>query len=178
LHLGLIDQIVTCLRPSHNLIRAHGGTSVLPGVEIRNLVPLGCSMEAVVDGSLDAAAREIHERYVREETAKGMTLSQNSLLVSWQDLPEAYREANRSQADNSEVKKRQLHLDQSQACIESMAEAEHRRWMANRILSGWRYGPVRDNKNKIHPSIVSYARLSEAEKQKDRDTITLFLKEI
>lgn len=135
-------------------------------------------MEAVVDGSLDAAARDIHERYVREEAAKGMTLAQNSLLVFWQDLPEAYREANRSQADNSGVKKRQLLLDRSQACIENMAEAEHRRWMENRILSGWRSGPVRHNKNKIHPSIVPYAQLSEAEKQKDRDTITLFLKDV
>lgn len=87
------------------VIGALGEKAVLPGVEIRNLVHLGCSMEAVVDGSLDAAAREIHERYVREVTTKGMTLAQNSLLVSWQDLPEAYREANRSQADNTDVKK-------------------------------------------------------------------------
>jgi len=29
-----------------------------------------------------------------------------------------------------------------------------------------------------HPSIVPYAQLSEAEKQKDRDTITLFLKDV
>jgi len=135
-------------------------------------------MAAVVDGSLDASARAIHERYVAEETAKGMTLKENSLLVPWRDLAESYRDSNRSQADNSEVKKRQLLADKSAACIESMAEAEHRRWMANRVLTGWKFGSVRDNPKRLHPSIVPYSQLSEAEKQKDRDTITLFLKDI
>jgi hypothetical protein len=57
-----------------------------------------------------------------------------------------------------------------------MAEAEHRRWMAERILSGWRYGNPRDDAKKLHPSISPYAELSEPEKQKDRDTVTTALK--
>jgi len=175
---GLVQQVVICLRPSHNLMSLKGSTSLLPGVEIRSLVHLGCSMAAVVDGSLDASARAIHERYVAEETAKGMTLKENSLLVPWRDLAESYRDSNRSQADNSEVKKQQLRVDKSAACMESMAEAEHRRWMANRVLTGWKFGSVRDNPKRLHPSIVPYSQLSEAEKQKDRNTITLFLKDI
>ena len=48
--------------------------------------------------------------------------------------------------------------------------------MAERILSGWRYGNPRDDAKKLHPSISPYAELSEPEKQKDRDTVTTALK--
>jgi len=52
-----------------------------------------------------------------------------------------------------------------------LAEAEHRRWMAEKILAGWRFGEKRDNSRKLHPSINIYSQLTEAEKQKDRDTV-------
>jgi len=52
--------------------------------------------------------------------------------------------------------------------IEALAKAEHDGWMAQRVKSGWRYGPVRDNAQKLHPSIVAYGDLPEPEKEKDR----------
>ena len=54
------------------------------------------------------------------------------------------------------------------AHIERLAEAEHKGWMAQRVRGGWRYGPVRDNEKKLHPLMVGYGDLSEAEKEKDR----------
>jgi hypothetical protein len=55
-----------------------------------------------------------------------------------------------------------------EAHIELMAEAEHDGWMAQRAGSGWRYGPVRDNAQKLHPFMIAYGDLPEAEKDKDR----------
>ena len=55
-----------------------------------------------------------------------------------------------------------------EAHIELLAKAEHDGWMAQRVRSGWRHGPVRDNAQKLHPSIVAYDDLPEPEKEKDR----------
>jgi len=59
----------------------------------------------------------------------------------------------------------------SDALIEEMAEAEHRRWAAHLWLGGWTHGPERDDARRIHPDLIAYEELSEATKQYDRDAI-------
>lgn len=58
--------------------------------------------------------------------------------------------------------------------LEQLAEAEHDGWMEQRVRNGWRQGSPRDDKAKIHPLIVPYARLSEKEKDKDRNSVLKF----
>ena len=50
---------------------------------------------------------------------------------------------------------------------------EHARWCEQKRKQGWVYGPVRNDSMKIHPCLVNYEdiRLSEEEKEKDRDTV-------
>jgi hypothetical protein len=55
--------------------------------------------------------------------------------------------------------------------IEALAIAEHRRWMAEKIVAGWRHAAIRDDARQLHPSIRPYDELSEDEKQKDRNTV-------
>ena len=49
-----------------------------------------------------------------------------------------------------------------------MARLEHERWMAWRLLNGWRHGKKRDNAAKLHPDIVDYDELADTTKEKDR----------
>lgn len=60
------------------------------------------------------------------------------------------------------------------ATMETMAEAEHDGWMAQRLSQGWTWGAERDDARKQHPSIIPYDQLSEAEKEKDRSNISLY----
>ncbi len=166
-----VEQPVLCLRPSHDLATLVQIREAMPGVEIHDLAELGCTFDAVVDGSLDVRAQKIHEAYVQEQVGQDKSFAKNPVLVPWKDLSESYRKANRSQADNIPVKCAQAALFDTPGFLERLAEAEHRRWMADRILAGWRPGDIRDNAKKIHPSIRPYADLTEAEKQKDRDAV-------
>ena len=63
---------------------------------------------------------------------------------------------------------------------EVLAENVHEVWSAHRIAEGWRYGEKRDDKAKLHPGLVPYSELSEAEKEYDRltavDTLRLVVK--
>lgn len=55
--------------------------------------------------------------------------------------------------------------------MEALAEAEHIGWMEEKLKCGWAYGPIRDDARKIHPALISYAALSEADKEKDRNAV-------
>lgn len=172
---GFVGRIVACLRPSTDLERH---SINIEDTEIRNLVKLGCANDVLLHGTLDREARKIHERYVAAENAKGINLKENPALVSWEDLPESLRQANRAQADHIPIKLKSLAVSRSERMLEVLAEAEHRRWMAEKILAGWRFGENRDNSRKLHPSIKPYDQLTAAEKQKDRDTVQSVLQKM
>jgi hypothetical protein len=153
---GLAGRIVACLRPSTDLARH---SISIEDTEIRNLVKLGCVSDVLLHGALDREARAIHEAYVATEIAKGLSPIENPALVSWEDLPESLRQANRAQADHIHIKQSALAVSRSEQMLEALAEAEHRRWMAEKILAGWRFGETRDNSRKLHPSIKQYEHL-------------------
>ena len=58
----------------------------------------------------------------------------------------------------------------SEELIEQIAEDIHIRWMAIRENQGWTYGPERNDQLKHHPSLIPYDKLSEEEKDVDRET--------
>ncbi len=63
---------------------------------------------------------------------------------------------------------------------EMIAENVHEVWAQNRLAEGWKYGTIRDDKNKTTPCLVPYSDLPEFEKNYDRntslETIKLILK--
>lgn len=60
--------------------------------------------------------------------------------------------------------------------VEIIAKNVHEVWAINRIQEGWRYGPKRDDVNKITPCLVEYEDLPEQEKEYDRNTALSTLK--
>lgn len=59
---------------------------------------------------------------------------------------------------------------------EAIAENAHEVWSQNRIAEGWSYGPLRDDLKKQNPDLVPYDRLSDGEKQYDREMAMKTLK--
>lgn len=46
-------------------------------------------------------------------------------------------------------------------------EARHEEWMAQRILRGWKYGPIKNTEAKEDPYLVPFSELPYHEKAKD-----------
>ena len=55
--------------------------------------------------------------------------------------------------------------------IELLAEAEHNGWMEQKRRNGWVYGEQRDDKKKIHNTLIPYKELREEDKEKDRNSV-------
>ena len=56
----------------------------------------------------------------------------------------------------------------TEAEIERLAEAEHERWMRQKLDSGWRYGTSTDKARKLHRYLVPWDELPPGERDKDR----------
>ena len=136
-----------------------------------SILSLGCSSEIVLHGRIDEVARSLHEAYLATQVAAGWPMGSARALVPWEALPDSLRQANRSQADHIPIKQQTLSLSSTPETIEALADAEHRRWMAEKIVANWRFSTTRDDARRLHPSIVAYNDLTEEEKQKDRDTV-------
>ena len=121
------------------------------------------------------AAREvlgqvIHARYLVNQ--QGRKSPDDPSMQPWENLREDLRESNRQQADDITAKLRRIGcamlpvagrepmpFNFTKEEVEIMAEVEHARWMRERRLAGWVYGPERDPDHKITPYLVPYAEL-------------------
>lgn len=139
----------------------------------------------VLEGALDKGAAIAHEMYGKAVSA----MSRKDLEAAakrWEDIPETYRNANRASADSAPVKLwdmgfapasskktagRVETIEPEAALMDQLAEREHDRWVAERLMSGWRPGPERNNELRVHPMIKPFADLSEAEVDKDREQV-------
>lgn len=52
-------------------------------------------------------------------------------------------------------------------CEDCSPEELHQRWMAQKSVTGWIYGPVKDSEKLEHPCLVQYSELPEPQRRKD-----------
>jgi voltage-gated potassium channel Kch len=148
------------------------------------LVDMSCRVESILNTTHEVIAQAIHAEYLALHQRKGVQLGSNPALVTWDHLPENLRESNRAQADHIIKKLHTIGCDVRLVTnwdeplytftneeVELLARMEHERWMEERLNNGWIYGPVRDDEQKLHPSIVPWEHLSDMDKEKDRNPI-------
>ncbi|MDE3090868.1 MAG: hypothetical protein KGJ80_15945, partial [Chloroflexota bacterium] len=130
----------------------------------------------------ETVARAIHDAY-RDSQASRLS-SQDPSLAEWDDLLDYLRDSNLQQADHVAEKLRQIGcaikqiegreivlLTFADNEIEIMAEMEHGRWVAERLLDGWTWAKERDVTKKTSPYLVSWSELPDNVKEWDRETV-------
>jgi len=143
------------------------------------------SIDVVVNEALDVLARTLHNAYLRSQTSQGVDAGQNASVISWSDLPAHKKKANQHAAAHLDVKLRicgciaygmeaaaaEVKFPPDAETLEALAQLEHRRWMADKHLAGYSYGPERDEDRMLHPDLIPWEQLTEADKEKDRENI-------
>jgi voltage-gated potassium channel Kch len=135
-----------------------------------------CSWDILRNQHLDMIAKALHTHY---KAAHGR-------IPEWDGLTEDLRNSNRAAADHIEIKLRAIGCNQVGKAeladgapkfefmrdeIELLAQMEHRRWCADRWLSGWTLGDKKDFDRKLHPNLVPWEQLTEEDREKDREQV-------
>jgi hypothetical protein len=137
-------------------------------------------VEPVRDGSAEPIAQAIHERWRSEQIGAAEP------APSWRELDESRKESSRDQARDIPVKLRMIGCDiaplRERAVtdftftgeeVEMLAEAEHVRWVRERIAAGWTAGD-KDVTRKTTPYLVAFEKLPADIAEIDR----IFVREI
>ena len=161
------------------------------GLSLGEATLLPAEKEVLSEALLQRSAVEViamgrHADYVVQQRARGETPATNPSLVPWEQLPESLRESNRRFAEgiadalvelDAELAPLtgppgQESLSISSEKLEEMARFEHDRWVRDQTDDGWRPAAgKKDPEHKLHPMLVEWEQLSEAEREKDRDGI-------
>jgi len=142
---------------------------------------LGSCPGALPADECETIARAIHEQYrvTRAESVKPA----NRGLRDWDKLDEDLRESNRAQARHIVEKLRDIGCSLGRAGageggapfsrgeVERLAEMEHGRYNAERLLEGWRWGETRDEDLRLSPYLVAWADLPDDIRELDRQTV-------
>ena len=132
-------------------------------------------MRPIID-MIEILAREINNRYNEREREKGDLKN----ITEWEDLPDTKKYSNVRAARDIIAKLGLVNCTTedngttpissfTEQEIEILARFEHDQWVAERIRTGWVYGPSKINEKKITPYLIPYDMLPEDVKDKDRD---------
>ncbi|MBI1251444.1 MAG: hypothetical protein GC189_08235 [Alphaproteobacteria bacterium] len=136
----------------------------------------------IILGMLDRGAAIAHEHY-NKQIADHDAMSLKDLQAAmkhWSDVLETYRAANRAVADAALIKlwdagwrparkgeDGETEVRLPDEVVQRLSEVEHCRWMAERLMAGWRPGEQRSNELMVHNQLKPWSALSQAEKDKD-----------
>ena len=157
----------------------------LAGIHAFGLIDRTCTPELTLHGRVEALARSLHERYLKERERAGQTPATNASLVPWDALPEPLRQSNRDQATGMGgllraagweiVPQRDWEAEPTRfadADVERLARAEHERWARDLERRGWRHSPAdKDPVRKTHPHLVPWEALAEDVREIDRAVV-------
>jgi hypothetical protein len=142
-----------------------------------------CTEAAFRGERIEAIARAIHEEFAAARRADPASQNDAS-LAGWDRLREDFRESSRQQADHMAIKMRAIGCSIARAShpgkavteftpgeVELLAELEHRRWIAERLLGGWRHGGKTDNDRRIHSALVPWKDLPTGAQELVRETV-------
>lgn len=131
---------------------------------------------------IEKIAEKMHVDYCRHRKIQKQT---TPTVVAWPDLPDNKKKSNLDEAADIPVKlglighgirrikenEPEQTPDISDDEVEMLAKEEHERWCREQTIQGWKYGKPRNDAEKLHPNLVPWNRLTEDDKEKDREVI-------
>jgi hypothetical protein len=140
---------------------------------------------------LEKLAEAAHDVFCEDLTAKGYkygpvtqnSKKEHSLLKPYIELSEDNKENNRNNVSDIPNKLASVGYAMVQTRgnetpgkfqndeIDKLAKMEHERWMQEKLNNGWHYAKKTDRVTKLHKSLISWGKLSEDEKEKDRTLV-------
>jgi hypothetical protein len=161
------DRIFACFHGEELLPQKTDQVGGKPPFEGLDLLSHGLVTKNPLESPLEEAAQKCHEEYCRREREAG-----NLNPKAWKDLPEGLKESNRLAAMHNEIKKRAWESRgevSEKAMLDHLAQCEHRRWMAEKVMDGYRFGERKDDIKRTHNLLKPFEKLEESVQTIDYD---------
>ena len=140
-----------------------------------DLLSHGLVTKNPLESPIEEAARKCHEQYrerIRKEGA--------SNPPAWEDIYEGDKESNRLAAMHNEIKKTAWESRgeiPEKAMLDHLARCEHQRWMAEKVMDGYRFGEYKCTSKRKHDQLKPFEKLDIPFKMKDYDTFLWYLED-
>jgi len=143
----------------------------------------GPMLESLAEAAHEVFCDGLRERGFKFGPKTDEALKTHNALLSYAELPEDLKEANRLNVRDIPTKlavagyimiparSNEPPFNFPGHPLEILAETEHKRWMQSKFDDGWEYAPETDRAKKLHKLLVPWDRLPEEEKEKDRDLV-------
>ena len=178
-----INVVISLMNPNGILSKWYDVKSIA-NIKLNkfNVIEESFTKQSIISEKIDEMAKLVHAFYLPSVEERDLKKDSHK---EWRNLGVDFKNQNREQADHMDLKIRalgcktvplnsseeELLIDYNSDIFEILAEVEHNRWVGYMILSGWKFGPVRNDMGKIHPDLIKYDKLSERVKEFDRDTV-------
>jgi ppGpp synthetase/RelA/SpoT-type nucleotidyltranferase len=138
------------------------------------------AVSSIADDHVELLARLLHMRYLAGQ--QQMMSQQKPTLQPWEKLDKEFQDSNRKQASHLLSHLQRIHIEAylsgpDEPLLEltteekdELAQMEHGRWNLEKLHNGWKFGPVREDENRIHPLLRPWEQLPEDVKNQNRDT--------
>ncbi len=144
------------------------------------IIPFGiikeiCNKKILVNPMIDEVAKKFHDHYINHQKSSNNDSDSNPFLVEWDFLPEERKDSYRQKVrmleiflngfgykiiPKSDTKSQVIRFTDEESQL--LAKIEHSRWLADRILAGWRFEEgSRKNNLKTNPLLVEWPKLPE-----------------
>lgn len=165
--------IIACLRDTGELLKI-AKEQCQEGMTIESLFSPSLDGKNTLDDAADTQAKALHQTYQKQHPGQ---------LPDWADLIELVKESNRLAAAHHEVKKSAWNtrdLGSDAQMLDHLARCEHLRWMAEKVMEGWRWSgssdpSSRNNDRLLHHLLIPYDDLSQEDKEKDVSVVMQLL---
>jgi len=148
-------------------------------ISIHNLTKLACEQFGPNGEAIETMAKALHEEW------RELDLKQNRPALPWDDLPDHEKESSRNQAYNLLLNLKNYGYEYRLAPnppllagqfyapedLPLLGDMEHRRWMIEKFLNGWKYGETKDPDKKLNPYLQPSENLDSDTRKKDTKPI-------
>jgi TrkA-N domain/RyR domain len=177
--IGLVVALSRSDGVSRIMSDARSTNGPLANVVVFPTLERTCTVDLIQGGSFEVIARALHERWRADQIAAG------NQAPTWAELDESRKESSRAHARDIAAKLRGIGYELAplrdwdaagftltDSEIETLAIAEHDRWMSERLADGWTLGE-KDAEQKKSPYLVPFEELPDDIAELDR----MFVKE-
>jgi hypothetical protein len=135
-------------------------------------------LERLAEAAHDVFCDELRIRGYRPGIRNDDKSRTHTSLISYAELPESEKDQNRGNIRDianklalagyvmMPARSNESPFDFPGADLEKLAEMEHERWMKLKLESGWRYAPKTNKQKKLHKALLSWRKLSAAERER------------